>query len=144
MEIKRLSAGDETLVAEAMEIFFPGEDEDKNIDSFLDNPQNYILVAYWHGTAVGLLLGYTLERPETKRPMLFLYEMEVLETQRRLGIGRALVEAFKGIAKKLNASELFLMTNTSNVPAVRLYKSTGGIEDEDDSLMFVYQLNDEL
>jgi len=142
MEIKRLTSGDEKLAAEAMEIFFPGEDEDKNVQAFLNNPQNYLLVAYWQGTAVGLLLGYTLERPETKRPMFFLYEMEVLETQRRIGIGRGLVEAFKTIAKELNASELFLMTNTTNIPAIRLYKSTGGIEEGDEAQMFVYQLDE--
>lgn len=143
MDIKRLKQGDEQEASEVMEIFFPGEDEDKNITAYLSNSQNYLLVAYWHGTAVGLLIGYELQRPETKRPLLFLYEMEVLETQRRLGIGRELVEHFKGIATRLNASEVFLMTNTSNVPATRLYHSTGGIEDGDDNQLFVYQLDDE-
>ena len=141
MEIKRLDATDKDEAVQVIELFFPGDDADKNVERFLENTENYLLVAYWQGTAVGILLGYELQRPDTHSPLFFLYEMEVLETQRRLGIGRELTEAFKHICIARGGSQLFLMTNASNTAAMNLYRSTGGIEEGDDNVLFVYEID---
>ena len=122
MEIRRLGPGDETFAAEIIEEFFL-EPHHEHIDTFLCNRLNYLLVAIWEDIPVGVLLGYELQRPESRRPKFFVYEMEVLDAQRGRGIG----------------TEIFLLTNRSNIPAMRLYKSTGGIQEGEDNVLFVYR-----
>lgn len=143
IEVKRLQAGDEALAAEVLQTFFLEPHHDY-VDTFLQNPLNYLLVAYWEKVAVGVLLGYELQRPETPQPKFFAYEMEVLDAQRGRGIGKTLINVFKQFCKDRNASELFLVTNRSNIPAMRLYASTGGVQEGEDNVLFVYDSFDDL
>ncbi len=143
IEVKRLHIGDEALAANVLEIFFLESHHDY-VETFLANPLNYLLIAYWENIVVGVLLGYELQRPETPQPKFFVYEMEVLEAQRGRGIGKALINQFKRYCKDRNASELFLITNRSNIPAMRLYSSTGGVQEGEDNVLFVYENFDDL
>lgn len=136
--IKRLGKGDEDKAVEVMETFFIESDESMPSTVFLENAVNYLLVAYLEDKPVGMLLGYELQRPETKRHMFFAYEMEVIETQRRSGIGRALIDHFKEICKDCNGTEVFLLTNRSNVPAMNLFRSAGGKQEGNDNVLFVF------
>lgn len=138
MKVKRLQPGEEDLVADVMQTFFLENNHGEYTASFLRNPLNYLLVAVWDGIFVGVLIGYELQRPETPHPKFFVYEMEVLEAQRGRGIGKALINHFKEICKERNGSEIFLMTNRSNIAAMRLYMSTGGVQEGEDNVLFVY------
>jgi len=137
MDIKRLQPGDEAIAEQVMETFFL-EPEHEYTTHFLENPLNYLLMAIWEGIPVGVLLGYQLQRPETARPKFFVYEMEVLDAQRGRGIGKALINAFKDICQEHNGTEIFLVTNRSNIPAMRLYESTGATPEGEDNVLFVY------
>lgn len=141
--VKRLQVGDEVIAAEVLQTFFL-EPQHDHMEIFLANSLNYLLVAYWETLAVGVLLGYELQRPETPQPKFFAYEMEVLEAQRGRGIGKAIINEFKRYCKEHNASEMFLVTNRSNIPAMRLYSSTGGIQEGEDNVLFVYDEFDNL
>jgi ribosomal protein S18 acetylase RimI-like enzyme len=138
MKVIRLRGGDEELAEQVLQRFFLEDLRDNHIHNFLISDHNYLLVAVWEGVPVGVLLGYRLERPETQRPKLFVYEMEVLAAQRGRGIGKVLINSFQDIARQVNATEIFLMTNQSNIPAMRLYESTGGVQEGDDNVLFVY------
>jgi ribosomal protein S18 acetylase RimI-like enzyme len=142
MDIKRLQPGDEKIAEQVMEVFFL-ESQHDHTTAFLSNPLNYLLIAVWEDIPVGVLLGYQLQRPETPRPMFFVYEMEVLEAQRGRGIGRELIKAFKDICKENNGTEIFLVTHRSNIPAMRLYEATGGTPEGEDNVLFVYDNFDE-
>ncbi|MFW5709121.1 MAG: GNAT family N-acetyltransferase [Chloroflexota bacterium] len=139
MEVKRLHQGDEELTAEILETFFLETHHGDYTSTFLANPLNYLLVAIWENIPVGVLLGYELQRPETPRPMFFLYEMEVLEAQRGRGIGKALIDGFKELCRARQGREIFLVTHRSNIPAMRLYSSTGGVQEGEDNVLFVYE-----
>lgn len=141
-EIKRLVQGDEDKALEVMETFFIEADESIPSSVFLKNTINYLLVAYLTDKPVGMLLGYELQRPETQRHMFFVYEMEVVETQRRSGIGRALIDYFKDICKERHGTEVFLLTNRSNEPAMNLFKSAGGKPEGNDNVLFVFTNED--
>ena len=87
---------------------------------------------------VGQVIGYILDRWDADEPMLFLYSIDVVESYRRQGIGKALIQAFRELGRVRGCSELFVFTHESNFPAMRLYESTGGKRASPDAVMFEY------
>jgi ribosomal protein S18 acetylase RimI-like enzyme len=58
--------------------------------------------------------------------MMFLYEAGVLAQYRRRGLGRALVEELKRLARESDCRKMFVPTQASNEAAMALYRSAGG------------------
>jgi len=139
MKIVRLQTNDDEQLTALFKAFH-FKNHELNNTNFLANPYNYLFVAYESSEPVGYLFGYELERPETKRPIFFIYDIEVRETQRRKGIATALIEAFMRVCKEKNGSEIFVLTNAANSPALNLYRKTGGVRENEDDVMFVYNI----
>ena len=94
--------------------------------AFAEAPATLAFVAVGNADEViGWCWGYDLVRPDAS-PMLYLHELEVAESHRRQGHGRALVEAFIAAARSGGAAKMFLSTAEANEPARRLYDSMGG------------------
>lgn len=136
VEIRRLTVGDEERVREADHLF----DHPSRLQAaqdFLAQSTNYLLIAYVDGLPAGMIIGHELPRLDDPRPMLFLYEVGVDEAHRRRGLGAALVKALARMGEERNCCEMFVLTNESNEPAMRLYASTGGWRNEErDIAMF--------
>jgi ribosomal protein S18 acetylase RimI-like enzyme len=99
------------------------------VRAFLADPRNYLLIAYVEGVPAGFIAGHALE--------LFLYEAGVDEAYRGRGIGTALVKELARIGREAGCCEMFVLTNESNAPAMRMYASAGGHwSDERDIAMF--------
>jgi len=138
MEIRRLKKGDERLAIQAVRKF-KSQTADKNYyQQFLANPKNYLFVAFENEKPVGLALAYELERVDRNRNMLFFYEIGVDAKYRRKGIGTALIAELKKVCRKKKLLEMFVITNASNLPAMKLYQSTGGKREDLDDVVFVY------
>ncbi len=58
------------------------------------------------------------------RTAVFLYELEVAERARRRGLGRALVEEAKRIGREAGAFEMYVLTESENTAANKLYEVT--------------------
>jgi len=71
---------------------------------------------------------------------LFLNEIGVVEGARRHGVARALVDELKTIGRELGCSEIWVLTDRSNDPAMGLYAGTGGEWDGASQVMFTYRL----
>ncbi len=67
-----------------------------------------------------------------------LYEIAVAPAFQRRGVARGLIDAVKTICEGRDVEELFVITNGSNVPAMELYRSTGGRREAVDDVVFVY------
>jgi ribosomal protein S18 acetylase RimI-like enzyme len=105
--------------------------------AFLSRPTNYLLIAYVEGAPAGMIIGHELQRRDSPRPMMFLYEVGVDEAYRQRGVGTALVSALARIGEERGYCEMFVLTNESNEPAMRLYSSAGGWRNEErDIAMF--------
>jgi len=83
----------------------------------------HIFMAHQDGQAVGCVAlikmsdgGYELAK------------MTVHESARGTGLGRALMEACIEKAKSLNATRLYLETNSSLAPAIGLYRAVGFVD----------------
>jgi ribosomal protein S18 acetylase RimI-like enzyme len=128
MKIRRLFPADAELVRQ-VESLFDHPSRQESARSFLENPHNYLLVAWVDGDPAGFVTGHLLQRLDT-RPMLFLYEAGVAEAYRGRGIGTALVRELARIGEQQGFCEMFVLTNASNEPAMRMYASAGGIRSE--------------
>jgi ribosomal protein S18 acetylase RimI-like enzyme len=144
MPVRRLGSEDFDLAVEAVrKVKEPTPHPtfgSEYLKKFLSRPENVLIVAEQGGVVTGFLLAYLLDRVDRDQRMICLYEIEVLETYHQRGIGRALIDTLKLLGKQENAMEIWVITNRSNVAAVRLYSSTGAAaEASGDEVVFVYE-----
>ena len=92
--------------------------------SFVQSPGTIAFIAVDDHEVQGWCWGYLLVRPDGTN-MLYLHNLEVAETCRRRGIGRALLRSFMEAGAQLGAAKMFLITGAGNVAARRLYESMG-------------------
>jgi len=112
---------------------FPGHQwEATNTMRFCDDAANVLLVAYRGETVCGVLVAYRLQCLDARGAQLFIDEVDVHEDSWRRGIGRAMLTEALHIAREIGASEAWVQTKASNVPAVGLYRAVGGVQEEPD------------
>ena len=148
IKITRVSEIDQNLIDLLNKTFKKGEPDGKsgdwvleNTQKFIKNPNNIFLLAYFDNQIAGMISAYKLQRMDDKESEMFFYEIGVSKQFRQKGIGKALIEELKRIAKELGINEMFVLTNRSNLPAMKLYESTGGVvSKETDEVMFEYKL----
>lgn len=146
MEIKRLQSGDETVATKAVRILkndgYPPADYEPGescVVDFLKNPGNYFITATEHGEPVGFVLAYELDRLDRPHPMMLFYEISVLESKRRQGVAKAMINLLKTICQERNILKMWVLTEKANKAAMRTFGSTGGqLVKKDDMVMFEY------
>jgi ribosomal protein S18 acetylase RimI-like enzyme len=124
MRIKRLAAGDEDLLDNAVRVFRGVEGADHA--AFLADPGTLTLLAL---SAEGDLLGWAWgvrQRHVAGYTQVQLYDVAVVEGARRRGVGRALVAEFVAVVKAEGHAKMWLFTGADNAPARALYASLGG------------------
>lgn len=118
-----------------------------NADSmrkFLSRPENILIVGTDGDAVLGFLLGYFMDRVDRDQRMVCLYEIEVAESHRRLGIGSHMIRALTEICAGERVAKVWTVTHRSNQPAVSFYSNTGAEADiEGDTLTFVYKLDNQ-
>jgi ribosomal protein S18 acetylase RimI-like enzyme len=112
---------------------------EKYLAYFLSKDEHYLLVATEDSKPIGYILAYRLNRVDREQNMMFFYEIEVDQNHRRKGVGKALINFLKNICRQNNIMKMWVETNRSNIPAMKLYRSTGGIENkEGDEVSFTF------
>jgi ribosomal protein S18 acetylase RimI-like enzyme len=109
-------------------------------EKFLQDPNTILFVAYYGDNPAAFLYGYRLQRFDSRKAEVLLYEIAVLEAYRRKGIAIALVEKLKIWAADNEADEVWVLTNKSNEGGMALYSSCGGTIEADDEQMFTFKL----
>lgn len=143
MKIRRLREGDADAAVRVVEELKFRMDEVVGVSidptymqTFLADDRHYFVVAYIGEEPVGYVFGYRLARFDGKPPMAFIYEVAVVERNRRCGIGRALMEQVKHLSDEDGCRKMLVPTNRSNEAAMALYRSAGGKEGADDATGF--------
>ncbi|HEV2530621.1 GNAT family N-acetyltransferase [Phenylobacterium sp.] len=135
LQIRVLGAGDEMLLAEAVGMIEEADLTPQRAAAHLADPDLVNVVAIADGGIVGFVYGHVLRRFEAVS--FFIYSVDVAETHRRRGVGRAMLERLKALAPERGWDEMFVFTNRSNPAAMRLYASAGGVSPPpDDVVMF--------
>ncbi len=139
LTVERLQEGDEDkaqVVAGRLCGSFGGHDK---LARFLSDDNNFLLVGYLDDKPVGYALAYRLERIDARSPMMYLHELDVATEYHRQGVGRALLNELKQICAEQHLSKLFVMTTRSNVPAVNLFESAGGVASSPDDVVYRFK-----
>lgn len=97
------------------------EDFLRELDS--PNPVIHVLIAEWNGTPAGFALYFFNFSTFVGRPGLYLEDLFVRPSQRKHGIGRALLRELARIAEKRNCGRMEWAVLDWNEPALRFYKS---------------------
>jgi ribosomal protein S18 acetylase RimI-like enzyme len=106
---------------------------------FLSRAENIFLVASLDAMPRGFLLAYALDRVDRDRPMLCLYEIGVAVKYRGSGVGTRLVRELLRVCAQIDATEVWTITNRSNVAATRLFEATGGVAPAVDDVVYVWE-----
>jgi aminoglycoside 3-N-acetyltransferase I len=81
------------------------------------------------GAIVGGLVAYLLAKFEQERSEGYIYDLAVVESQRRRGIATRLIGELRRIAQELGVYVIFVQADPPDAPAVALYESLGSRED---------------
>jgi len=119
--VRLLEPGDEEVVRELATYEGPGDPE-----ALLADPRTLMLVALDGERPVGFVLAHELPRRHGDRSSLFVYEVDVAESHRRRGIGKALLARLSELARERGIRAGFVLTEPDNGPANALYRSAGG------------------
>ncbi len=133
LEIKKLEAGEVSLAGELIKMF-GFEDEsghqifssDEYVRQMLARNDFHVIVALENNRLIGGLTAYEMKMFKRETTEMFLYEIEVAETHRQMGIGKALIEFLKKICAEKGILEMFVGTEKDNTAARKLYAATGG------------------
>lgn len=144
-EIKKLVFGEIALVKELI-LMFGFDDEsgeaalpsDEYLAGLLKSDAFHVIVALENQELIGGLTAYEMKMFKRETTEMFLYEIEVAESHRQKGVGKALIEYLKQICFEKGIVEMFVGTEKNNLPARRLYETTGGDIDEN-SVWFNYK-----
>jgi len=92
---------------------------------FGDRPHAEALLAEKYGRAIGYALFFTTYSTFLTRPGLYLEDLFVLESERKRGVGRALLTAVKRIAETRGAGRLECSVLDWNAGAMAFYRAFG-------------------
>ena len=141
VRVRRAVIGDEGEIARFEDAFddrvLPDETR-----RFLEDERHHLLLGYVDDRPAGFLSAVEVFHPD-KRGELFLNEVGVMEGARRRGVARALVDELKRIGHERGCASMWVLTDEDNAAAMRLYRSTGGVWDDEHSVMFEYTLDEE-
>jgi len=103
--------------------------DDVYVAGLLAKQHVIVLVALDGETVVGGLVAYQLDKFESKRSEIYIYDLAVAEEHRRRGIATALVERLREIAAERHAWVIFVQGDYGDEPALALYDKLGSREE---------------
>lgn len=95
----------------------------------LSNP-GFVAVAAFDGAAVvGALAAYEYVKFEQERREFYIYDLAVIESHRRRGIARGMIEHLRDIAAARGAYVIIVQADHGDDPAIALYSGLGQREE---------------
>ncbi|WP_217474778.1 AAC(3)-I family aminoglycoside N-acetyltransferase [Stutzerimonas stutzeri] len=87
------------------------------------------LAAFVDDRVIGGLAAYVLPKFEQPRREIYVYDLAVAQSHRRLGVATALIRALQHTARELGAYVIFIQADHGDEPAVALYTKLGAREE---------------
>lgn len=138
--IKTLTQDDFALLINAADDVFDDPVEVTYAREFLNDPRHHIVAAVSDGVIVGFASAVHYIHPD-KPPELWINEVGVASPHQGRGIGRAIMKEILQLGRRLGCKNAWVLTDRGNEPANRLYKSAGGHIDEEDTLLYEFDLD---
>ncbi|MSU56531.1 MAG: GNAT family N-acetyltransferase [Candidatus Taylorbacteria bacterium] len=138
VKIRKISSLDDEIFSLLTRSFPEVSWNRDNLAQFINSDSAILLLAGKGNEGCGLLRAHILYRYDKKNPEIFLHEIDVNADYQRQGIGSALIERLKEIAKEINASEIWVIANRSNQGAMHLYAKANMRETHDDDVVLQF------
>jgi ribosomal protein S18 acetylase RimI-like enzyme len=139
IEIKLLGPQDAGFLANVDPDVFDDPIDAGRANEFLADPRHHLAVAVEDGLVVGFVSAVHYVHPDKPCPELWINEIGVAGTHRRLGVGTHLLHAVFAVARELGCTEAWVMTDRENTAAMGLYAAAGS-ESPTDHVMFTFKL----
>ena len=139
IEIRILRSGDEAVLANVASDLFDNLVDRHAAAAFLSDPRHHIAVAIDDGVVVGFASGVHYFHPDKPAPELFVNEVGVAPTHQRQGIAKGVLGALLQRGRELGCVEAWVLTDHTNVAAMRLYAAGGA--GPADHVMFSFRLD---
>jgi aminoglycoside 6'-N-acetyltransferase I len=141
MEIKILRPEDAAvLVAVGAGVFDDALDPHVTTE-FLNDPRHHLVAAIDRGVVVGFASAVHYVHPDKSSPEMWINEVGVATTHRGRGVAKAILQRLLDLARAIGCVEAWVLTERTNEAALRLYKSSGGIEAASDQVMLTFQIH---
>jgi len=140
IEIRLLDEGDAHLLTRVATGTFDNPVDPDGTREFLADPRHHLAVAIDDGTIVAFVSGVHYAHPDKRFPEMWINEAQVAPGYRRRGLGTAVMNAILAKARALECTEAWLITETHNEPANRLYTSMGASEGPHDGVVYTYDV----
>ena len=139
-EIRLLGPSDLDLLTGSDDGVFDGPVRLERAAEFLADDRHHIAVAITDGRIVGFASAVHYVHPD-KEPELWIAEVGVVPDHRRSGIATRLLDALRGHARELGCTEVWVLTERANTPAMELYRRADGHESTDDVVLFSWKVS---
>ena len=95
-------------------------------DALSENPRYEAYLGFLNGDAAGYITIYYTYSTFLAKPTLYLEDIFVLEECRKKGLGKALFEFCRNIARTKGCGRMDWTVLTWNEPSIRFYEKQGG------------------
>ena len=95
-------------------------------DAFSENPRYEAYLGFMNGNPVGYITIYYTYSTFLAKPTLYLEDIFILEECRKQGLGKALFEFCRNIARTKGCGRIDWTVLTWNEPSIRFYEKQGG------------------
>lgn len=102
----------------------------EHLQHLLQKPDFMAFTASVNGQLVGGMTVYVLHQYYAERPLAYIFDLAVLETFQRQGIGSALIDFLKNYCRELGFEEVFVQADLADGYAIDFYRSTRPSEEE--------------
>jgi aminoglycoside 6'-N-acetyltransferase I len=127
--IKVLGRGDDPVLHRVAPGAFDNPIDPELTENFLKSPASHRR-RYRPRLVVGFASGVHYVHPD-KPPQLWINEVAVAPAHRRRGLATAVLRALLAVGQQYNCTEAWVLTDRTNVAAMALYASLGGIQGAD-------------
>ena len=137
IEIRRLGSADVALFENVAEGVFDHAIDRARLVAYLSTPGHHFIGAFTDGVMIGQLAAMVHRHPDLRPAELYVDELGVAPRFQRQGIARRLVDAAFALARELGCSEIWVATESDNLPARGLYEASGARAEP--AVMYVYK-----
>lgn len=135
--IKVLTKADISLLMNVADDVFDNPVNEKLASEFLNDPRHHIVVALVNEQIVGFASAVHYIHPD-KPTELWINEVGVAEEHQNKGIGKAIMKELIQLGKSLGCVNAWVLTESDNLPANKLYQSVGGEKSE--TVMYEFKI----
>jgi ribosomal protein S18 acetylase RimI-like enzyme len=141
IEIKALGRLDVDILKNVAPEVFDDVIDIRRAEEFLADPRHHLVVAVENGLVVGFVSAVHYVHPDKPRSELWINEVAVAPTHQNRGLGKQMLRAILDKARSVGCAEAWVLTDSTNMAALRLYSAIRGAKVSTDHVMFTFPLD---